>query len=109
MEDRVDFHYAGGDIGLYLEQFIWSDDAIVLAWNRFEPFIRFFDALRAAAENQSLSSHTPITNPDIPFIFHEAFPGEHQFGDVQESPLTIDALFHAIDKFRGRAPTAKEG
>ena len=105
MDDRIEEHYAGGDIGSYLSQFAWSDNAIVTASDEFQPFIDLFDSLRATANNRDLSSHSPITNGEITLIFYEAFPDENPFGDVEETPLALNKFYELLELYRGRHPT----
>jgi len=109
MGDRIPQHYTGGDIGVYLEQFSWSDAAMVMAWEQFDPFIDFFDLLRNAAIEKNLSKHSPIRNSEIPLIFFEAYPNENPFGDVEVSPLPVDVFYQKLELYRGRVPTNSKG
>ncbi|QQL44049.1 hypothetical protein [Sulfuriroseicoccus oceanibius] len=114
MDDRVDDHYSGGDIGKYLSQFVWSDAAMIMARDQFDPFIEFFDSLRAAARNQNLTEHSPIDNWEIAMIFHEAFPdediyGETQFGDIDNTPLPLDKFYRILEQYRSRASRNPKG
>lgn len=115
MEDRIDVHYDGGDIGTYLSQFVWSDAAIVLAQDRgIEPFLAFFDSLRAAALNQNLTKHSPINNTEIPAIFRSAFPDRKlsiktQFGDIMNAPLSVDRFYKILESYRDRASANQQG
>lgn len=115
MEDRIDVHYDGGDIGTYLSQFVWSDAAITLAGKGgIEPFLAFFDSLRAAALDQDLTKHSPINNTEIPMIFRSAFPDRKisiktQFGDIINAPLPVDRFYEILESYRARAPVNQQG
>ena len=109
MTNRLEFPYEGGDIGHYLGQFVWSDDALLILAKDPTLLFRLCYAVRDCAIEKDLSKHSMLDTHEFILIvsghysntpLYKSLYAKYQFDSPDYVGMKMPQFYEFLDKLK---------